>query len=35
MTDFKFDVESLDLYYGNFKALKDITMQIRKMRLRH
>ena len=30
MTDFKFDVESLDLYYGNFKALKDITMQIRK-----
>ena len=30
MTDFKFDVEGLDLYYGNFKALKDITMQIKK-----
>lgn len=30
MTDFKFDVEDLDLYYGNFKALKDINMQIRK-----
>lgn len=30
MTDFKFDVEGLDLYYSNFKALKDITMQIKK-----
>ena len=30
MTDFKFDVESLDLYYGSFKALKDINIQIKK-----
>ena len=25
----KFDVENLDLYYGSFKALKNITMQIK------
>ncbi len=28
--DLKFDVEGLDLYYGSFKALKDITMEIKK-----
>ena len=28
-TALKFDVENLDLYYGSFKALKDITMQIK------
>lgn len=25
----KFKVENLDLYYGNFKALKDINMSIK------
>ncbi len=28
--DLKFDVEGLDLYYGSYKALKGITMEIKK-----
>lgn len=30
MSDLKFDVEHLDLYYSKFKALKDVSMQIKK-----
>lgn len=30
MSDLKFDVEHLDLYYNKFKALKDVSMQINK-----
>lgn len=29
-TDLKFEVEGLDLFYGSFKALKNITMDIKK-----
>lgn len=30
MSDLKFDVEHLDLYYNKFQALKDVSMQIKK-----
>ena len=29
MSDYKFNVKGLDLYYGDFHALKDINMEIK------
>lgn len=31
--DIKFNVDNLELFYGNFKALKGIDMEIKKMKL--
>ena len=28
MSDYKFNVKGLDIYYGDFHALKDINMEI-------